>query len=134
MTDRMLAFRSGEGIGDGLGAVRAVREGLPVEFVEKIIEAGQLTIEEVVALNIPENRQAAGVNRLTPEQSDRLFRVLRVLQEAEETFANPEKARLWMRRPTRALGGQSPIELLDTDVGARSVEALLARIAHGIAA
>jgi putative toxin-antitoxin system antitoxin component (TIGR02293 family) len=56
------------------------------------------------------------------------------MRQAEETFANAEKARTWLRRQTRVLGGQSPLELLDTDVGARSVEALLGRIAHGIAA
>jgi uncharacterized protein (DUF2384 family) len=33
-----------------------------------------------------------------------------------------------------ALAGESPLDLLDTDEGAREVETLLGRIAHGIAA
>jgi uncharacterized protein (DUF2384 family) len=32
------------------------------------------------------------------------------------------------------LGGQAPLDLLDTDAGARAVETLLGRIAYGIAA
>jgi hypothetical protein len=51
---------------------------------------------------------------LTPEQSDRLVRVARVLAAAEETFGNREKAGTWLRRPTTALAGERPLELLDT--------------------
>lgn len=71
---------------------------------------------------------------LTPEQSDRLVRVARVLAAAEETFGSREKAGAWLCRPTVALGGERPLHLLDTDEGARRVETLLGRIAHGIAA
>jgi uncharacterized protein (DUF2384 family) len=40
----------------------------------------------------------------------------------------------WLARENRALGGQTPLSLADTDLGARSVEALLGRIGHGLAA
>ena len=71
---------------------------------------------------------------LTPEQSDRLVRVARVIASAEETFGSRDKACTWLRRPTTALAGESPLNLLDTDEGAREVETLLGRVAHGIAA
>ena len=74
------------------------------------------------------------LDTLTPEQSDRLLRVARVIAAAEETFGSREKAGTWLRRPTSALTGESPLDLLDTDEGAREVETLLGRIAHGIAA
>lgn len=134
MTDFVLGFMSGAGTGEGLGAVRAVREGLPIEAVEKVIRSGQLSPLELDRLQIPTDRQATSSGKLTPEQSDRLLRILRVIREAEETFANQEKARRWLRRGTHVFGGQSPLQMLDTDVGARNVEALLGRIGHGIAA
>ena len=43
-----------------------------------------------------------------------------------------EKAAMWLSRPNRALNGELPIRLLDTDVGARQVEDLLGRIEHGV--
>jgi putative toxin-antitoxin system antitoxin component (TIGR02293 family) len=78
------------------------------------------------------NRRKAGV--LTANQSDRLIRAARVLAGAEETFGSPEKAGLWLRRATSALAGERPLDLLDTEEGAREVETLLGRISHGIAA
>ena len=73
------------------------------------------------------------IGTLTPEQSDRLLRVVRVIAAAEETFGSQEKAARWLRRPTDALEGDAPIALLDTTEGSREVEHLLARIDHGLA-
>ena len=43
-----------------------------------------------------------------------------------------DKASTWLRRPNRALNNERPLRLLDTDVGARQVEDILGRIAHGV--
>jgi uncharacterized protein (DUF2384 family) len=37
----------------------------------------------------------------------------------------------WLQRPNRALNGELPIRLLDTDIGARQVEDILGKIEHG---
>jgi len=58
----------------------------------------------------------------------------RLTAAAEETFGNHETANLWLKRPIPALGGERPLDLFDTDEGARQVEMLLGRIGHGIAA
>lgn len=128
----------GDGLGipaEGLGAVRAVREGLPVEAVEQVQQGGRLSLAEIDRLILPrktlDHRRKLG--RLTPDQSDRLMRVARLLALAEDTFG-PDRARLWLRRPTSALEGEAPLDLLDTDAGARAVETVIGRIAHGIAA
>jgi putative toxin-antitoxin system antitoxin component (TIGR02293 family) len=78
------------------------------------------------------HRRKAG--KLTPGQPDRLQRVERVTAAAEETFGSQEKASIWLWRPSAALGGNSPISLLDTIEGARSVEELLGRIDQGLGA
>jgi len=116
--------------------VRLVRRGLPVGAVQFVLDSGSLTPAELARIVLPRktlaNRRKLGT--LTPEQSDRLVRVARVIAAAEETFGSREKAGTWLRRPTTALAGESPLDLLDTDEGAREVETLLGRIAHGIAA
>lgn len=68
------------------------------------------------------------------EEPDRSARIVRLILQAEETFANPAKAHRWLRRPTAALAGMAPLDLMDTETEARRVEGLLGRIAHGIAA
>jgi putative toxin-antitoxin system antitoxin component (TIGR02293 family) len=116
--------------------VKLIRRGLPVGAVQFVLDSRRLTLAELDQIVLPRktlaNRRRIG--NLTPEQSDRLIRVARVLAAAEKTFGNQEKAGAWLRRPTRALGGECPLLLLDTDEGAREVTALLGRIDHGIAA
>lgn len=119
-----------------LDLVKAVRDGLPVGTVQHMLDTGRLTAGEVDRIVLPRktlaNRRKAG--SLTPEQSDRLLRVARIMAFAEETFGSQPKAAAWLRRPTSVLDNERPLELLDTDEGAREVETLLGRIAHGIAA
>lgn len=126
----------GRPIVHAIDLVRAVRDGLPVAAVQHMLDTRRLTAAEVDRIVLPRrtlaNRRRLG--RLTAEQSDRLLRVARAVAAAEGTFGDRAKADAWLRRPTSALGGERPLDLLDTDEGAREVETLLGRIAHGIAA
>ncbi len=119
-----------------LQRIETVREGLPIATVDELLETGRLTAVELDRLVLPRKTLAhrRTMGRLSPEQSDRLLRIVRVLDAADQTFVSSGKAMLWLRRPTAPLGGHAPIDLLDTDIGTREVERLLARIAHGIAA
>ena len=114
----------------------AIRQGLPVSAANAAVDAGQLSLSELDRLAIPRKTLAHRntLGRLTAEQSDRLDRLLRMIGLAEETFGDRRKAAVWLRRPTRPLQGEAPLDLLDTDRGCRMVEDLLDRIAHGIAA
>lgn len=113
-----------------------VRQGIDVGIVDAVLADGRLSAVELDRLALPRktlmHRRTMG--RLSPEQSDRLLRILRVIEEAEATFGDRDKAHLWLRRPTPLFADQAPLDLLDTDIGVRQVEALLGRIAHGIAA
>ena len=126
----------GGDLGEGMDLVRLVRRGLPVGAVQFVLDSGRLSLAELDRIVVPRktltNRRKLGT--LTPEQSDRLVRVARVLAVAEETFGSREKAAVWLRRPTTLLGDEYPLQVLDTDEGAREVETLLGRIAHGVAA
>lgn len=126
----------GHEIRHGMDVVHIVRRGLPVGAVQHMLDNGRLTVAEMDKIVLPRktlaNRRKAGT--LTAEQSDRLLRVARVVAMAEETFGDQKKAAIWLRRPTEPLAGERPLDLLDTDEGAREVETLLGRIAHGIAA
>jgi putative toxin-antitoxin system antitoxin component (TIGR02293 family) len=101
-----------------------------------MLASGRITEAELDSIVLPRktlaNRRRLG--SLTPDQSDRLMRVARVMAAAEATFGGQQRAAIWLRRPTSALGGEKPLFLLDTDEGTRRVEDLLGRIDHGIAA
>ncbi|AZO78713.1 toxin-antitoxin system antitoxin component family protein [Bosea sp. Tri-49] len=116
--------------------IAAVRRGFPVRTIEHVIESGRMTLAEIDELVLPRKTLShrRKIGTLTTEQSDRLMRAARVIAEAEVTFGSQDKAGRWLRRPTSALDGEKPLALLDTGEGAAQVEALLGRIAHGIAA
>jgi putative toxin-antitoxin system antitoxin component (TIGR02293 family) len=120
----------------GDNPVAAIRSGLPVSAVDDVVRSGAITNVEIHHLILPRrtlsNRRAAG--HLTADQSDKLVRVARLIAKAEEIFGAPEKAHRWLRRPTAPLNGEAPLNMLDTEAGARAVEELLIKIDHGIAA
>jgi putative toxin-antitoxin system antitoxin component (TIGR02293 family) len=70
--------------------------------------------------------------QLSPVETDRVLRLQRVVEEAERVFGNPAKAHRWLREPSRALDKAVPLELLETEAGARIVENELGVIDHGM--
>ena len=65
---------------------------------------------------------------------DHSAKLLRIQIIAEETFGNADKARTWLRRPLAELNGKTPLDLAQTEAGARVVELILAKITWGAAA
>jgi putative toxin-antitoxin system antitoxin component (TIGR02293 family) len=71
--------------------------------------------------------------RFGSDESDRLLRAARVFGRALELFeGDRDAASEWLFTPQRALGGESPIDISRTELGAREVENLAGRIEHGV--
>jgi len=112
-----------------------IKRGLPYRSFESVRERLRLSVPEAASvLHMPARTLARRrrSRRLEADESDRLYRIARVAAQAFEVFASEDKAATWLGRPNRALNGEVPIRLLDTDVGTRQVEDLLGRIEHGI--
>jgi putative toxin-antitoxin system antitoxin component (TIGR02293 family) len=105
-------------------------------MLDQALADGRITAAELDRLALSRKTLAhrRTLGSLTPDQSDRLLRLLRMIEEAETTFGDRSKAHVWLRRPTPLLDGESPLDRLDTDIGTRQVEAMLGRIAHGLGA
>lgn len=113
---------------------QAIREGFPPTVVEQLMRTSELTLQQLAdALDLSprslQRRRRSG--RLARYESDRLYRLARILALANEFIGDHDKAVRWLKRPNRALGGIAPIEALDTELGARQVENVLGRIAYG---
>lgn len=113
-----------------------VREGLPYAALEKVTEKLEVNAAALSAFMAVSERTLArrrkAKKRLRPEESDRIFRLARIFSRAERVFGGEAKASRWLSRPNRALGGESPLSLLDTDAGTQEVEAILGRIEDGV--
>jgi putative toxin-antitoxin system antitoxin component (TIGR02293 family) len=115
---------------------RLVREGLPARTVTALAQKLQIGNNVLSRkLGIPQRtltRRLSQRSLLTPSESDRTVRVARVYANAVEMIGDAEKAIEWLRTPNRALGGERPLDQLDTDVGAQMVDDVLGRIAYGV--
>jgi len=112
----------------------AIREGFPPAVVSELMRASGLTLKELAdALDLSprslQRRRRTG--RLARFESDRLYRLARIVALAQESLGSKERATRWLKRVNRALGGVAPISALDTEHGARQVENVLGRIAYG---
>jgi putative toxin-antitoxin system antitoxin component (TIGR02293 family) len=115
------------------------------EMIRKGLPSGSLTVlgEKLDLKNaalsknlgIPQRtltRRLSRHSRLTAAESDRAVRLARVYATAVEMIGDADKAAKWLQTPNRALGGEVPINQVDTDLGAREVENVLGRIAYGV--
>jgi putative toxin-antitoxin system antitoxin component (TIGR02293 family) len=112
----------------------AIREGFRPGVVEELMRASGLTLKELAdALDLSprslQRRRRSG--RLARHESDRLYRLARIVAIANEYLGDGERATRWLKHPNRALGGVAPFAAIDTEPGARQVENVLGRIAYG---
>jgi putative toxin-antitoxin system antitoxin component (TIGR02293 family) len=112
----------------------AIREGFPQTVVGEVMHAAGLTLKELATsldLSARSLQRRRREGRLARYESDRLYRLARIVALAKRYLGDDETATRWLRRPNRALGGSTPLQLIDTELGARAVENVLGRIAYG---
>ena len=124
----------GRAAGTEFALLGAVRDGLPVSALDRLVADGTITEAEIEAHFIPRRTLYARRQKgtLSREQSDLIVRLARAQARAEEVFGCRQDAHAWLREKNGALQGHAPLTLLDTEEGGRLVEAVLGRIAHGI--
>jgi putative toxin-antitoxin system antitoxin component (TIGR02293 family) len=117
-----------------LKRVTMLEEGLPLTSLDQLTDRG-LTEAEISALVI--SRRALTMRRkkgfpLSAGEGDRLNRLIRVIDVADNVFANHEKAMRWLRRENDRLNGRSPLSLLRYEVGAEAAIEMLHQIDEGV--
>ena len=115
--------------------IRRIQKGLPFSDLKVLQDSIDMPFEQLAAkLSISrstlQRRKAAG--RLSPDESDKVVRYSRLLQQAADYFGDIEKARAWLKHPQYGLGGSVPLDYARTEAGAREVENLLGRMEYGV--
>jgi putative toxin-antitoxin system antitoxin component (TIGR02293 family) len=112
-----------------------LRAGLPYSTFESLRRSLDVPRSILAGiLHLPSRtlarRKRAG--SLAPVESNRVYRLARVFAHAVDVFDEREKATTWFSRPNQALGGRTPLSVLDTDIGVQEVDEILGRIEYGI--
>ena len=115
--------------------IRKIQKGLRFSELETLRSSIDLPFEQLAAKlaisrSTLQRRKAAG--RLSPDESDKVMRLSRLLEHATNVFGDIERARAWLKFPQRGLGNAIPLDYAETEVGAREVDDLLGRIEYSV--
>jgi putative toxin-antitoxin system antitoxin component (TIGR02293 family) len=115
--------------------IRKIQKGLRFSELETLQDSIDLPFEQLAAKlaisrSTLQRRKAAG--RLSPDESDKVTRLSRLIEHATNVFGDIQRARAWLKFPQRGLGGTIPLDYAETEVGAREVDDLLGRIEYSV--
>ena len=115
--------------------ISEIKRGLPYSRFEKLRAKYNLPADKMaVIMGMPRStlirRKKIGV--LDRVQSERVVRFDRLLTRATDVLEDRGAAFHWLNAPAKALGGETPINYADTEIGAREVEMLLGRLEYGV--
>jgi putative toxin-antitoxin system antitoxin component (TIGR02293 family) len=121
----------------GSDPVAAVRAGLPYEAVEHVqehLEAPDELLARAMGISTRTltRRQEAGT--LTTGESDRLVLLAEIVALARQALGSVEGAREWLSAPHSMLGGESPLDHMDTIAGMEETKSMLYHIEYGLPA
>ncbi len=94
---------------------------LTVNDVSKILAASPRTLE----------RRSSNAKPLEVSEADRIYRLARIYDLAVDLIGDREKAARWLRSAHGYLGGETPLVMIETEVGTHAVEQSLYAIAYG---
>lgn len=113
-----------EGFSAGLVPAFRMTFNLQERNVEILMNASISTLE----------RRRREHKKLDSVASERLDRIAAVYALAEDVCESREAAAQWMSKPNKALGGDAPIMLCETEIGAKQVRRVLQALEWGGAA
>ncbi|WP_326903137.1 DUF2384 domain-containing protein (plasmid) [Kosakonia cowanii] len=120
---------------DGIALVGQINEGLDGKVATLIVDWAKMSQNDLRKMSgIPPTTFGRSLKaRFSPDQSERLVRIIRVIDRAVELFeGDKEEAQKWLKEPNRALGWKVPAELMASETGAYEVMKLITRLEHGV--
>ncbi|TNH92859.1 hypothetical protein CF137_18125 [Aeromonas sobria] len=98
----------------------------------KVDEVTILQLVNISYVTYTKNKKQ-GKNVFSTEQSVRLYIFIKTLDATLQLFDGDVSTALqWLKLPSKALGGVSPIQMLSTPPGTEAVMDLIGRIEHGV--
>ncbi|MDJ6852420.1 DUF2384 domain-containing protein [Salmonella enterica] len=120
---------------DGVALLGQISEGLDGKVANLIVDWAKITQNDLRKMSgIPSTTFSRSMKaRFTSGQSERLVRIIRVIDRAVELFeGNKEEAQKWLNEPNRALSWKVPAELMASETGAYEIIKLITRLEHGV--
>ena len=121
----------------GTDPVAAVRAGLPyaaLEHVRDHLNASDDLLARALGVSSRTLKRRREAGTLTTDESDRLVLLAEIVALARKALDGAEPAREWLRTSHSMLGGDSPLDHMDTVTGMDEVKTMLYHIEYGMPA
>lgn len=114
---------------------RAIARGLPKRALGTVVAYVASDGEEATRLKnriVPPATYKRRAATLKPDESERVERLARVMALAEDAFGSADDARRFLVTPHPELAAERPLDVAQTELGARQVEEILWRMEYGL--
>jgi len=118
---------------DQLSYHQAATEGASYALAETVrneMDISKGTLSNLAGITPKTLKEREKKNLLKPSEVDRLLRVFRVILAARDTLGSSEDMQSWLKREQMFLGGEIPLDLLQTESGTEIVITALERIKY----
>lgn len=115
--------------------LESVEAGVPVETMTTFVATSGVELKDLYDIVIPARtlkHRRSRKQTLSPDESDKLARLIRVFDQAVAVFGDRERARNWLNKPKKRFEERTPLQMLRTEVGGRMVEEMLGQIDEGM--
>jgi len=133
---KTLGGRSVFGVGSGrIDLLAELERGLPVRAYAALVKVLGLTAAEedhLLQVSLRTRLRWKERRRIDPATSDRIVRIARILALATDVLENQAHALAWLREPSDALDGRTPLQAIGSDFGAERVTNLLHQMEYGV--
>ena len=114
---------------------REIEKGVPISLLEEFSAYSSIALKDLLEVVIPPRTLKHRRSRnepLSEEESDRLFRVVRMYELAVKVYADREDGRKWLLGQKRRFDERTALSMLRTEAGERAVEEFLYQIDEGV--
>lgn len=122
--------------GDTSDMIRNMRSGTPASIIPDLANRFGMSQDGLFdVLRLPRSTMKGRISKnalLSSSEQDRMYRAAKVWLRAVAVLEDEVAARAWINRNNRSLGGETPLSLLDTEVGYELVLDTLGRIEYGV--
>ena len=113
----------------------AIIRGVTVDMLDRLAEITKID-EKALARHLRVSRTTFARRKATgifsPEESDRFYQLLKVVDAAIELFEGDVKAAMvWLEESAPGLSGEVPLEMVGSMAGTEGVLDLISRLEHG---
>jgi putative toxin-antitoxin system antitoxin component (TIGR02293 family) len=114
---------------------RDIEQGVPISTLEEFSAYSGVAIKDLLEVVIPPRtlkHRRARKEPLNMEESDRLFRVVRMYELAVKVYGDRDDGRNWLLGSMRRFDGRTALSMLRTEAGEHAVQEFLIQIDEGM--